>query len=108
MCQQWLSVAGLALDIVGFLLIAFEWRHMLLREHDKRMFELDQDYKRTDSESKRETYKDPRRMDYTMWRDMQRRFLKEWQWRRKIFYAGVALVILGFLGQTLGSLPPGV
>ena len=37
MCQQWLSVAGLVLDVIGFLIIAFEWRHtylhsMFLRE----------------------------------------------------------------------------
>ena len=30
MCQQWLSVAGLVLDVIGFLIIAFEWRHTYL------------------------------------------------------------------------------
>jgi hypothetical protein len=30
MCQQWLSVAGLVLDVIGFLIIAFEWRHPYL------------------------------------------------------------------------------
>ena len=59
MCQQWLSVAGLALDIVGFLLIAFEWRHMLLREHDKRMFELSLFLKPTKATQNDPVYRDP-------------------------------------------------
>jgi hypothetical protein len=30
MCQQWFSVTGLIFDAAGFLLIAFEWRHVFL------------------------------------------------------------------------------
>jgi hypothetical protein len=40
MCQQWFSIVGLLLDIVGFLLIAFEWRRMYIRERERRMDEL--------------------------------------------------------------------
>ena len=43
MCQQWLSIAGLSLDIADFLLIAFEWRHMFIRERRRRLFELEHD-----------------------------------------------------------------
>lgn len=78
---------------------------MLIREHQRRMYDLEQDYERTSAERKNEPYKDPRRLDYTMWRYMQRLFLREWRWRRRIFYAGVGLVVLGFLGQLLGSIP---
>ena len=28
MCQQWYSVVGLALEVVGFLFVAWEWRHV--------------------------------------------------------------------------------
>jgi hypothetical protein len=28
MCQQWFSLAGLVLEVVGFLFVAWEWRHV--------------------------------------------------------------------------------
>jgi hypothetical protein len=108
MCQQWFSVAGLAFDIVGFLLIAFEWRHVFRREHERRIDELGHDYERSRAEGAGIPYEDPRGSDHTMWREFQKLFLKEWRYRRKIFYAGVVLVVLGFIGQTLGSWPAGV
>jgi hypothetical protein len=43
-----------------------------------------------------------------MWREFQKLFLQEWRWRGRVFYFGVALVVLGFLGQLLGSFPGGV
>ena len=105
MCQQWFSIAGLSLDIIGFLLIAFEWRHVFWREHERRIYELEQDYERSRAEQQGQTYEDSRRSDYTMWREFQKLFLKEWRFRRKVFYTGVVLVVLGFLGQSLGSWP---
>jgi hypothetical protein len=105
MCQQWFSVLGLAFDVVGFLIIAFEWRHVFWREHERRMYELEHDYERYSADLQGKAYEDPRRGDYTMWREFQRLFLKEWRFRRKLFYGGVALVLLGFLGQTIGSWP---
>ena len=108
MCQQWFSVAGLAFDILGFLIIAFEWRHVFWREHERRIYELEHDHERSRAERAGKDYEDPRRSDYTMWREFQKLFLKEWRFRRKLFYFGVALVVLGFLGQTLGSWPSGV
>jgi hypothetical protein len=107
MCQQWFSIVGLLFDIVGFLLIAFEWRHVFRREHERRMYDLEHDYERYSAEIQGKEYLDPRRGDYTMWRLFQKLFLKEWRFRQKIFYCGVILVILGFLGQTLGSWPYG-
>jgi hypothetical protein len=32
MCQQWLSVAGHLIELIGFLLIAFELRHVFARK----------------------------------------------------------------------------
>ena len=32
MCQQWLSVAGHLVELIGFLLIAFELRHVFARK----------------------------------------------------------------------------
>jgi hypothetical protein len=34
MCQNWYSIFGQCLDVVGFLIIAFEWFHQFKRDHD--------------------------------------------------------------------------
>ena len=57
MCQQWLSVAGHLIELVGFLLIAFELRHVFARG----------------------------------------------QGRLRVYSIGVALVVVGMLGQTAGG-----
>jgi hypothetical protein len=101
MCQQWLSIVGLLLDIVGFLVIAFEWRHMYVRERERRMDELHHDYERSRAEIRGEEYADPRSGDYTMARLFSKLFMKEWRYRGRLFYGGVVLVILGFIRQTL-------
>ncbi|MGA3140540.1 MAG: hypothetical protein ABSD09_16915 [Xanthobacteraceae bacterium] len=105
MCQQWFSVTGLIFDAAGFLLIAFEWRHVFQREHETRIDELEHDSERHDAKLRGKKYEDPRRGNYTMWREFQRLFLKEWRFRQKLFYAGVTLVVVGFMGQVLGSWP---
>ena len=46
--------------------------------------------------------------DAAMWRAFQKLFLQEWRWRAKVFYTGVILVVLGFLGQLIGSWPRGI
>jgi hypothetical protein len=105
MCQQWFSVAGLLFDVVGFLLIAFEWQQVFWREHETRIDELGHDQERSKAERTGESYEDPRRSDYTKSRTIQKLFLKEWRFRRKLFYCGVALVVSGFVGQTIGGWP---
>jgi hypothetical protein len=35
MCQQWLSVVGHFLELIGFLIIAFELRHVFAQEHKR-------------------------------------------------------------------------
>ena len=47
MCQQWFSVAGLVLDVVGFLIIAFEWRHTYLHSVFLRETQVQEDHDRT-------------------------------------------------------------
>ena len=105
MCQQWFSVVGLLFDVVGFLLIAFEWQQVFRREHETRIDELGHDHERSKAERIGESYEDPRRSDYTKSRKFHKLFLKEWRFRRKLFYCGVALVVLGFVGQTIGGWP---
>jgi hypothetical protein len=108
MCQQWFSVVGLLFDIVGFLLIAFEWQQVFWREHETRIDDLGHDRERSKAERIGETYEDPRSSDYTKSKKFHRLFLKEWRFRRKLFYYGVALVVLGFAGQTIGAWPHGL
>jgi hypothetical protein len=72
-CQQWFSIAGLFCDIVGFLIIAFEWRYMFWREHEQRQYELHADYEKYSAELRGEEHQDPRGADYTMAKESQRR-----------------------------------
>ena len=101
--QQWFSVVGLCLDVIGFLTIAIEWHHGFVRDHDKRIGERSLAYERNAEEARGEGDDDK-----LMWREFQKLFLQEWRWRGRVFYFGVALVVLEFLGQLLGSFPGGV
>jgi hypothetical protein len=105
LCQQWLSILGLTLDITGFLLIAFEWRHMFWREYDRRQGELQHDWERSSAENRGEVYHDPRAADYTMAKLFSKLLSKEGLFRRNLLYAGVVLVLLA---QVLGSWPHGI
>jgi hypothetical protein len=107
MCQQWFSVAGLIFDVIGFLTIAWEWHHMFQRDRSNRIHELGEARERSIAEREERPYKaiDD---DAMMWRVFQKLFLQEWRWRAKVFFTGVVLVIIGFLGQLLGSWPYGI
>src|SRR6266576_777492 len=43
-----------------------------------------------------------------MWREFQKLGLQEGRWRGRGFYSGATVVVLGFVGQLLGSWPGGV
>jgi hypothetical protein len=74
MCQQWFSVVGLLFDVVGFLLIAFEWQQVFRREHETRIDELGHDHERSKAERIGESYEDPGRSDYTKSRKFHKLF----------------------------------
>jgi hypothetical protein len=104
MCQNWYAVIGQFLDVVGFLIIAFEWHHQFKRDHDRRIGELQRAYERNAAEQCGEPPPEQDE-DAAMWREFQKLFLAEWRWRRKVFFTGAGLVILGFLFQVLGNWP---
>lgn len=104
MCQNWFSIIGQALDVVGFLIIAYEWYHVFKREHERRIGELQNAYERN-AAAERGGLAPDQDEDATMWREFQRLFLVEWAWRRRVFLTGAALVILGFVFQALGNWP---
>jgi hypothetical protein len=108
MCQQWLSVAGLLFDVVGFLLIAVEWHHMFKRDVYMRQKRIERDYNKSVAEEKGEHFNEDDDLEYTMWREFQRLLQKDTLYRKWLFGVGVSLVVSGFVLQLLGNWPYGV
>jgi hypothetical protein len=106
MCQQWFSVIGLVFDVVGFLIIAFEWRHSYWQSVSLRQDDVDRDYLRADQGS--DALRDRDVAEASMWRNTQRENLKDNAYRARLFWVGVLLVVLGFVGQVAGSWPYGI
>jgi hypothetical protein len=88
MCQQWFSVGGLVLDIVGFLLIAREWRWAIGLQGAEQVERRGNMVDTTED----------RKYRWEGW-------LSQYYMRRRLFRTGLVFVILGFLGQLIGSLP---
>lgn len=105
MCQSWYSVIGQLLDVMGFLLLAFEWHMMFTREIEERNTRVQAGYDRSAAEAKGWKYKDPTAGDYTMWRPFSKFIQEDKKRRQVIFFAGVTLIVLGFLFQVLGNWP---
>jgi hypothetical protein len=105
MCQNWFSVIGQILDVVGFLFIAYEWHIMFKRDIEHRTLRVQADYERCEAEAAGKQWADPSAADYTMWRPFQKLINEDKKRRQTLFYPGVALVVLGFLGQLLGNWP---
>lgn len=88
MCQQWFSLGGLLLDVIGFLMIAREWHWAInlqgAEKIDERM---------------------PREADD--WKYRWQGWLQQYKIRRRLFLAGAFLILLGWLGQSIGSFPFG-
>src|SRR5258708_3565121 len=100
MCQQWFGVIGLILDLVGFLIIAFEWYRSYQHQFDKRISELEEASERFHGRDSDE--------DANNFRIFQRLFVSDSKRRFRIFATGAALVMLGFLGQVVSNLPSSV
>jgi uncharacterized membrane protein len=109
MCHQWFSIVGLTLDIIGFLMIAFELHIMFKREMLERENQIATDFERSAAElDGLRTYDDPSEGDHTMWREFQKLLRADKRFRRRLFFPGVWLVILGFIFQVFGSWPYGL
>ncbi|MDN3273353.1 hypothetical protein QWJ07_03800 [Frankia sp. RB7] len=104
MCQDWFSVIGQILDLIGFYIIAWEWYHQLQRDHQRRMVELKKAYDQESADILGEEYTDADADKYN-WRIYQPLFKKEWAWRRNMFIIGATCFTLGIAGQVLGSWP---
>lgn len=105
--QPWLNVAGLALDFLGVVLLAFEWRVALAAERrEAEIAEREERFRPRPTMPQRphaEVFDDMDRR-----RKFQERMMRSrsaWQARRGWFTLAMALVALGFLLQIAGSLP---
>jgi uncharacterized membrane protein len=105
MSQEWLSVVGLSLDIIGFLLIAFEWHHMFIRDVYMRQKRFERDHAKWRAEMDGDEFDDDDNLEYTHWQEFQRLLQKDTTYRRWLFFTGIALIITGFLLQVLGNWP---
>lgn len=104
MCQNWYSVVGQILDVIGFMTIAWEWYHQYKRDHDQRIGELQKAYEQQAAEDEGRVYEDYDGDKYN-WNMYQKLFLEEWRWRRKVFLTGSTFVVVGFIFQVLGNWP---
>ena len=106
MCQQWFSIAGLILEVIGFLFVAWQWRHVFQHNIALRHTAVERDHRLT--KEGEEAARQHQLAVASMWRNTQKENLKDTATRARTFYAGVALVVLGFIGQLVGSLPYGI
>src|SRR5215467_6185880 len=107
MCQQWLSVVGLILELVGFLLIVREWYRAFAQMVALRQQAVREDYIRA-RKAQGQPYEDAlleQEAGASMWRNTQKENRIDNRRRFRTFTIGVALVVLGVVGQILGSLP---
>ena len=101
MCQQWLSVIGLLLDVSGFLMIAWEWYEMFRRHVAEKEQEISEFYAKFVArlEGKLRTDYEMDEDNYPLGKHMGMGLQADKKHRSKLFGFGVLLVVLGFLGQ---------
>jgi len=107
MCQQWFSVAGLACDIVGVILIIFEWHVIFWRNYHQRLGDIDEHYARLNRKMSGEP--EPVEEDnWSMGKHMWMGLREDISQRAKLAYVGMGLLLIGFVLQLIGALPTSV
>ena len=106
MCQQWFSLFGLTLEVIGFVFVVSEWSHVFKHSALTRQNAVEADYELTTQSMEADNRR--RLAEASMWRNTQRENRIDNRWRARVFYIGVLLVLLGFAGQAIGSLPYGI
>lgn len=104
MCQNWYSVIGQVLDVIGFLTIAWEWHYGYEDIGAEIVEKLNERLQEQDLEEAEQYGMEPTA------NSLQSRYVREEYWkeyyrRGNIFRLGVTLVVLGFIFQVLGSWP---
>lgn len=105
MCQNWYSVTGQVLDIMGFLTIAWEWWRYAYRDLGADIAgQIEVMLERRQAEHEERAYEDTRGFELHS-RHVQQEYWKEYFRRGRIFAVGATLVIFGFVFQVLGNIP---
>jgi hypothetical protein len=106
MCQQWLSILGVAADLIGFILISIEWYRSFTHTVEIRNLQLQDAFERNHA---REQGLEPTYqlagVEETMAREFSKVHNAETNFRKRLFIFGVGLVCFGFLLQALGTWP---
>lgn len=100
------TIAGLVADLIGFVLIAFEWHRTFKYTEEIRQLQLHDAYERNEARErgKRPVYQMADEEE-TMAKEFSKLRYKEAVFRERLFFTGVALVLLGFVLQSIGALP---
>ena len=91
MCQQYFSVGGQLLDVIGFLIIAREWFWGIGLQGAEQVERRGHVQDTTED----------RRYRWEGW-------MQQYRLRTGLFKTGAVMVICGFLSQAIGSLPPSI
>jgi len=92
MCAHYLGMLGLIADIIGVLIIAYEWRRTFGHDVARRQNELQNAYDGIDD-------------DALMAKEFSKLHWTESLRRRRLFIAGTLLLVFGFALQFAGTWP---
>jgi hypothetical protein len=115
MVQNWLSVAGIAIDLAGFLLLLREWWLAFFHEsatldlqhqraHDQRMRHFQRASASDQVRSHLENFS--RMQDEMIERGALGRHAATLRSRKRVFVLATVLIVIGALLQLAGQIPP--
>lgn len=114
MLQNWLSVAGIAIDLLGFLLLLREWwlaffheSAMLDLQHRRAMDQRMRHLQRASASDQMRTHLDnfTRMQDEMTEQGVRSRHTATLQSRKRVFVLATVLIIVGALLQLAGQIP---
>lgn len=109
MCQQWISLIGLFADVVGFLMIVWEWHLMFRRYITSKISEIDALYERLHRQRDGLPPEDPHADEFwSMGKHMYMGMMEDVRQRGRLVYVGAGLIVFGFVFQGLGTVPGGL
>jgi uncharacterized membrane protein len=108
MCQQWFSVFGLVADVVGFLMILYEWRIMFERHMGEKKIEIETFFERRHRHAMGEPEPPEEEVNWSMGKHMAMGLQDDVRLRSRIVLIGTVLIVLGFCLQVAGTWPGGL
>jgi hypothetical protein len=117
MDQNWLSVAGIGIDLVGFLLLLREWWLAFFHESAALDFQQQRSFQQSMRHHQRASVSDQMRSHLDNFARMQddmadrgarNRHIATLKSRKRAFRLATVLIIVGAVLQLVGALPPDV